>query len=125
MIILKINIDEGEALIAEIANQVVSDFILSCRELPEEYRYATPSPLTPRLPVEHLMISAEALSGPYRIIQYESGTIAVESDGIRQPVAKPILRKIASELGISLLNASENKKNTRQLGADVIAALNA
>ncbi len=42
-----------------------------------------------------------------------------------QPIAKPILRQIAPEIGVGLLNDSGNKKNTRQLGEDVIAALEA
>ena len=62
----------------------------------------------------------------HRIIkQLENGTIVVEIGGVRVPVAKPELRAVAVPLGISLLTGSGGKKNTRQLGADIIAALRA
>ncbi len=123
VIVLKIDIDEGEVSIEEIVDSMVDDFILSCQELADSYRFGIRSRPTPSLPVERLLLTAEARSGPYRIVQYENGTIQVEADGIPQPVAKPILRQIASAAGIGLLNGSGNEKNTRQLGADIIASL--
>ena len=71
------------------------------------------------------MVSARAETGRWSIVQYENGTVVVEEDGRRVPVAKPILRDIAARIGVSPLNGSGNKKNTRHLGSDIIAALNA
>src|SRR5262249_18271332 len=61
--------------------------------------------------------------GPRRVIQYENGTIAVIGRGARRPVVKPVLRDIAAELRIDLLNGNGNPMNTRQLGAAIIAAV--
>jgi hypothetical protein len=55
----------------------------------------------------------------------ENGTIVVSTGGVPDPAAKPILRKIAEKVNVGLLNGSGNRKNTRQLGSDVIEALKA
>jgi len=125
VVILKINIEEGEASIEEVVDAVVGDFIALCQEQPDDYRFGIRSKPKPCLSVDHLRISAEAKTGKYRILQYENGTVIIEADGVRQQVAKTILRQIAAEAGVGLLNGHGNTKNTRQLGADVIAALNA
>lgn len=59
----------------------------------------------------------------HRIVQYENGSILVETDGMVQEVAKPILRDIAKQVGVDILNGSGNMKNTRSLGADIIKIL--
>jgi len=52
--------------------------------------------------------------------QYENGTITVLMDEVVQPMAKPLLREIAAEIGVDLLNS-----NSQQLGAHVIKNLQA
>ena len=69
-----------------------------------------------RLVAGSLAITGSAQIGSRRVIQYESGTIAVEVDGAPETVVMPILRKIADELGLSPLNGNGNAMNTRQLG---------
>ncbi|PTX35473.1 hypothetical protein IQ03_04984 [Gemmobacter caeni] len=79
-----------------------------------------------RLQVEELRQLKEtgsAIHGPHRIIQFENGTILVETNGQVQPMAKPILREIAKDVGVDILNDAGNKKNTRSLGSDIIRAL--
>lgn len=79
-----------------------------------------------RLPIQELKKLKETGSAThetYRIVQYENGTVLVESNGQVQDVTKPILRGIAKEVGVDILNASGNMKNTRSLGADIIKAL--
>jgi hypothetical protein len=47
-------------------------------------------------------------------------------DGKVQPVVvKDVLRPIAAELGVEVLNSQGEIKNTQSMGADVIRALNA
>lgn len=59
----------------------------------------------------------------YEIAQLENGTILVREDGTLLPMAKPALRIIAREIGVDPMGATGNPKNTRRLGADIIAAL--
>ncbi|SMP69732.1 hypothetical protein SAMN06265222_11298 [Neorhodopirellula lusitana] len=66
---------------------------------------------------------ATAHYGAYTVTALENGTINVFVKEKHVPVAKPILRKIAAELGVGLLNANNNPYNTRQLGSLVIAAM--
>jgi len=125
IIVLRINIDEGEVSIEELADQPSADFLSLCQDGGSEYRYPIRRAQIARLPVENVGILAEAQSGNYLIRQFENGTIKVFRDALEEPIAKPILRHLSAELGISLLNRNGNKKNTRQLGAEVIAGLNA
>ena len=73
-------------------------------------------------PLDDLNITSGITVGNRRVIQFENGTIEVEVDRKWAAVAKPILREICKELNISLLNTNNNPKNTRQLGAEIIAA---
>ncbi|MGY8607431.1 hypothetical protein ACTVH1_17335 [Gluconobacter cerinus] len=77
----------------------------------------------PDIPVSGEKVVREAVLGDTRVLEYESGTIEVQEDGVRVPVMKPVLRKLADQLGVSLLNGNGNFRNTRQLGAEVIAAI--
>jgi hypothetical protein len=58
-----------------------------------------------------------------RIQELETGTIVVSRAGVTLTPVKPILRDIAQNLNISLLNPSGNPLNTRQLGSQVIRCI--
>lgn len=59
----------------------------------------------------------------YLIRQLASGTIEVSSNGVREQFAKPVLRAVANEIGVSLLNGNANEANTRALGKAVLDQL--
>jgi len=59
----------------------------------------------------------------YTLRQLITGSIEVERERRQVTPVKPVLRKIASELGIELLNRHRNPLNTRQLGSLVIDAV--
>ncbi len=85
-----------------------------------------PSAGRKRLPIENIQKLKETGSATHRmhrIIQYENGTVLVETNGQVEDLAKPTLREIARELGVDILNNAGNMKNTRSLGADIITAL--
>ena len=124
VMILRIEIDEGEASIVEVFDGAKAEVLEHCKDVGTEYRYAFGKTRGARRSADELKITAWAKSGDRKVIQLENGTIVVEVDGIKQPVVKPILREICEELGVSILNSNDNLKNTRQLGASVIAALN-
>jgi hypothetical protein len=79
-----------------------------------------------RIPVEELqelLKTGVAEYEKHRILQYENGSILVETDGEIVPVAKPTLREIAKAVGMDFLNSAGKPKNTRTLGADIIKVL--
>jgi len=61
--------------------------------------------------------------GAYTVTALENATILVFVNGEPVSPAKPVLRKLAAELGVELLNSNGNAHNTRQLGSLVMAAM--
>ena len=59
----------------------------------------------------------------YTINALENGTIEVFSNGELVTPAKPTLRKLAAKLGVDILNSNGNPQNTRQLGSQMISAI--
>jgi hypothetical protein len=56
----------------------------------------------------------------YVIRELESGSIEVEKDNSIVSPSKPVLREMAVQLNIPLVNSSGNPMNTRQLGSQII-----
>jgi hypothetical protein len=54
------------------------------------------------------------------IRELETGTIEVESKGMKLVPVKPVLRGLAVQLNVPLINSSGNAHNTRQLGSLII-----
>ncbi|WP_294390514.1 hypothetical protein [uncultured Sphingomonas sp.] len=125
VIVLRVNVDEGEASIEELLDCPIDRLHEAAPDTTGDLIYPTRTVRREPISLDHLLIAKQASSNSHRVIQYENGTIVVERDG--QPVspAKPILRELAGELGISLLNGAGSPRNTRQLGAEIIAALGA
>lgn len=73
--------------------------------------------------LEEQKVASEARHEEYVVREYESGTVVVLKNGIIESSAKPLLRKIAKEIGVSMLNSNGNPMNTRQLGARLIKDL--
>lgn len=67
----------------------------------------------------------EAVWGDFTIVERENGTIEVIDNGVSLVPAKPHLRHVAKELGVSILNSNGNHYNTRQLGSLLIRELSA
>ena len=59
----------------------------------------------------------------HSICRSKSKQIQVVTDGMIEKNAIAVLRKIAGDIGVDYLNSKGNKKNTQQLGADVIRKL--
>ncbi|MGJ8641122.1 MAG: DUF6998 domain-containing protein [Opitutaceae bacterium] len=74
-------------------------------------------------PLEDQKVRSETTHGVYVIREFESGTVIVLKNDVLEPMAKPILRTIAKELGVSILNSNGNAMNTRSLGARIIKEL--
>lgn len=126
VMILRINIEEGDVSIEELCNEPATRVRGLAREVAGDYHFPIPrKQIASKRPLSEMNVSAQAQSGSRVIRQYENGTVEVLINGIPEAVAKPVLRELCTEFGIDLLNGSGNPKNTRTLGADLIAALNA
>lgn len=74
-------------------------------------------------PRSQIKTTVEIVYNGYSIRELESGTIEVEKEGNVINPAKPILRELAIQLNIPLLNSNGNPFNTRQLGSQVIKSI--
>ncbi|ATN36187.1 hypothetical protein ACO34A_20570 [Rhizobium sp. ACO-34A] len=79
----------------------------------------------PRLtrPLEEMVMLREEPYKRHLIRQYENGTIQVLTDGEEVPTTKPVLREIARDIQVDLLNGAGSPRNTRQLGDQIINKL--
>jgi hypothetical protein len=59
----------------------------------------------------------------YVVRELETGTIEVQRDGVSVRPVMPVLRDLAVELNVPLLNSAGNPFNTRQLGSNVIRTI--
>ncbi|MFN3526674.1 MAG: DUF6998 domain-containing protein [Paracoccus sp. (in: a-proteobacteria)] len=123
VVILRINIDEGEPSIEEVLDEPIESFLPRLRDVGATLYYPVPRQAKTVRSPERLKKIGVAVWNGYQITQMENGSILVEHGGIAVQPAKPILREIARDIGVDALNAMGNRKNTRSLGADVIRVL--
>jgi len=126
VMILRVNVDPEEGVsVEELLDCSTDELREKVTPYGDTFRLSTSLVLKPAKPLDRLQVDNEISFEDYTLRQYESGTIVVLIDGAPQSVAKPHLRKIAAALGVDILNGSGGKKNTRQLGADIIKTLKA
>ncbi len=122
VMILRLNVSEGEASIEELFRGSVEELVLLCSHVGSNLQFPIKKPASDPIALDGLAVTGSAQIGKRRVIQFENGSIIVETEGVRELVTKPVLRKIAQERGISPLNSAGNMMNTRQLGAAIIAS---
>jgi hypothetical protein len=127
VIVLRVNVDpENGISVEELLDEPVEVAKGRMRSSGSGYIYAIRASQRERRPIEELRVTGRALYSDFEIVRYESGAIRIVRDGIVEPVVvKDVLRPIAAELGVEVLNSQGEIKNTQQMGADVIRALNA
>jgi hypothetical protein len=123
VVILKINLDEDEPSIEELLDAPIAEVLPLLRDSGTKLIY--PISRTPRSApdLSKLKRTTESTWRNVRIAQLENGTIVVERDGVQVTPALPVLREIARDVGVDVLNSMGNQKNTRTLGSDIIKAL--
>ena len=67
-----------------------------------------------------LGVTAYAMCEGHTVKQLENGTILVEDSSRPVEPALPVLRSLASRVGVDVLNGAGNPKNTRTLGSDIL-----
>ena len=123
VIVLRLNVEDGEASIEEVLDCPTDRLPEHVVESDTELIYRIRQSRREFVDVERLATLAEVQYQEYRITQYENGTVRIDGNGQSISPVLPVLRGIAAELGISLLNAAGGTRNTRQLGAEVLAVL--
>ncbi len=123
VVVLRINTDE--LAIEILMDKPVNEARALMRQSTGKLIFPTYRPPEERLvrPLSEMVVIARAMFGPHLIRQYENGSIEVLTDGVTEPVAKPILRKIAADIQVDLLNGTGSPKTTRQLGDHIIKKL--
>ncbi|GKW20744.1 hypothetical protein PEC302107_24730 [Pectobacterium araliae] len=76
-------------------------------------------------PLSEMTIINDVSYKSHLIRQYENSTIEILTNGVPEQMAKPVLKIIAKELNVNLLNSAGSPKNTRQLGDHIIKAIKA
>jgi hypothetical protein len=128
VIVLRVNVDQENGIsVEEILDEPADIAKGKMRPSGSNYIYAIPrASQREQRPIEELRVTARALYSDFEIVRYENGAIRIVRDGVVQPVVvKDVLRPIAAEIGVEVLNSQGEIKNTQQIGADVIRALNA
>jgi hypothetical protein len=134
VMIFRIVTDGDEVSIEEIEDCTASEIVNNCKVRNGKYIYpiksvAVPGGVSGRRMLTHddtkkLEVTGRAIHKGRSIIQYENGTVLVETDSQVADVTLPVLREIALDVGVDFLNNAGNKKNTRTFGSDIIKALN-
>lgn len=65
-----------------------------------------------------------AHSGTYVLHELENGTIEITKSGEYISPVKPVLRELAKQFNVSIVNSNGNAYNTRQLGSLLIKVIN-
>lgn len=127
VMILRINIDDEKGVsVEELLDASAAEVRQLVREQAGKLVYPIKRGVKEERPVEALEVTARASYSDFELVKYESGAIRILKGGtVQTVVVKEMLRSIATEVGVDLFNSKGGLKNTQQLGADVIRALNA
>lgn len=123
VIILRVNVDEGEASIEELLDEPSEIALGMMREANGTLVFRTSMQSRKSKPLDQMGVESSVEVENYRISIIENGSVAVFKDGTQVTPAKPILRRFAKLHNVDILNGSGNPKNTRQLGADLVHAM--
>lgn len=127
VMVLRVNVDDEKGVsVEELLDTTSQEAQQVMRLQGGKLTYPITRGIREERPVEDLEVMARAGYSDFEIVQYESGAIRIRRDGEVLPVVvKELLRPIATEVGVDLFNSKGGLRNTQQLGADVIRALNA
>lgn len=127
VMVLQIVLDESEPSIRELLDCTITELLPKLRTSGGGYQLSTSTLIWPdagsAARVAELKAVSSANWAEYTVVQLENGAIQVRVGAELLPQAKPALREIAKAVGVEILNAMGNAKNTRSLGSDIIRAI--
>lgn len=122
IIVLRVNTDEMQ--IETLLDAPVADAIGLMAPEGEGKRTLSLSRLAKKSkPRSEIKTTNEVTYRGHTIKELESGSIEVLKGIVIVSPAKPVLRELAAQLNIPLLNANGNPLNTRQLGTQIIKSI--
>lgn len=126
VMVLRINVDDDQGVsVEELLDTSATEARSVLREQNAKLIYTINKGRREQRPVEMLAVTDRAFYSPFEIRRFENGAIRIYRDGEQQQVVvKEILRSIAASIGVEITNTKGGIKNTQQLGADIIRALN-
>lgn len=121
IIILRINTDEMqiETLLNE-EKMVVENSMRQMSGTSGKMAISLSKLINPEKPKSNISVLNSVQMSAYTVRELENGTIEVLKDNEQVIPAKPVLRELAMQLNISILNSAGNPMNTRQLGSLII-----
>jgi hypothetical protein len=123
VLVLRINVEGREASIEELLDCPAAELGTVAQDGLTEFIYRVRTVSLPIVSLDQLAVTGAATHDGMRVVQYENGSIIVESNGVAEPQAMPVLRMLAAQLGVSLHNSAGGLRNTRQLGAEILGFL--
>lgn len=126
VMVLRINVDDDQGVsVEELLDTSATEARSVLQEQNAKLIYTINRGRREQRPVELLAVIDRAFYSPFEIRRFENGAIRIYRDGEQQQVVvKEILRSIAASIGVEITNTKGGIKNTQQLGADIIRALN-
>ena len=125
ILVLRLNFDGDEASIEEVLDCSAKEAAEVLTLKGGKYYLNTYKKSPVAVDLSKLRIVAQVEFGSQIITQYENATITVSRAGKTYSNTMAALKRIASEIGVDVLNGLGNPKNTRSLGSDIIKALRA
>jgi hypothetical protein len=126
VIIVQLNVDDDTGVSIEILEDQPADvFKASMSGAGDAIRYSRTRKQAPVRDDDDLDVRDHGTFDSILVEQLENQTIRASRSGVPLTPVKPYLRELAKSLNVSILNGSGNKKNTRQLGADILKAITA
>lgn len=120
VIILRVNTDEMQIETLFDGSVVEAALLMNSPDNGGKSSISMNKLLAPKLIKRKLSKVTEVTWRDFQLVELENGSIEVWLHGSLVSPTKPQLRKIAKELGLSILNGNGNAYNTRQLGSLLI-----
>lgn len=123
IIILRINTEEMqiETLLNEPTNTAIE--MMTSPNSSGKVSISLSKLIKPTKDLSEIPAVKQVSFGKYNLKELENGTIEVEVNSEPVSPVKPVLRELATELNVSILNSNGNPYTTRQLGSLVIRML--
>lgn len=122
VIVLRVNTEEMQ--VETLLDKPISDAISLMQQGEGDQRYISLRHFIRKPTVRRdIKVVKEVNFHGYVIRELETGSIEVLQNGVPLVPVKPVLRELAGDLNVGLLNSSGNPLNTRQLGSQIIKSV--
>ena len=124
IMILRLNVSPEDGISIESLLDQPTDTALDLfDEIGSNWRFMVGTNRRASKPLDGLEIVRSATAENFEIKEYENGSFIVLQDGEQVAPALPILKRLATGVGIPLVWKTGANKNTRQLGSDLFEHL--